>query len=151
MRLWSESWKPPETRLEALHDALSEVGAQVDLGGEFERWDLRVRGGLAGSARLLIAQEDHAGGRQLVRVLIYPTASPVVYVLAGTFALLAVVAAVSSAWVATSMLAAIAAVIVMRFSLDQAAALGAATRAIDTWAERQPLVHLPSTDRQAAV
>jgi O-antigen biosynthesis protein len=150
MRLWSEHWKPPETRIEALHGALSEVGAQVDLGGEFERWDLRVRGGLAGSARLLIAHEDHAGGRQLVRVLVYPAASPVVYVLAGTFALLAGVAAVSGAWVAAGMLAAIAAVIVIRFSLDQAAALGATKRAIDIWAERQPLVHLPSTNRTAA-
>jgi hypothetical protein len=48
-------------------------------------------------------------------------------------------------------LAGIAALIVTRFSLDQAAALGAVNRAIDTWAERQPLVHLPSTDRRVAV
>jgi Glycosyltransferase like family 2 len=149
LRLWSDGWKPPETRVEALHRALRELAAQIDLGGDFDRWDFRVRGGLAGACRVLIAHEDHAGGHQLVRVLVSPSASPISYVLAGTFALLATAAAVSHASLASGVLATIAGAIVVRVSLEQAAALGTASSAIDTWAERQPLVRLPSSDGTA--
>jgi hypothetical protein len=67
LALWSENWRSPEERLQALLDALKAHGAAVELGGDFDRWDLEIRGGLLGSARVLMMAEDHAAGRQLIR------------------------------------------------------------------------------------
>jgi GT2 family glycosyltransferase len=150
-RLWSETWQPSEKRLEALHEILGDLGAQVDVGGEFDRWDLQIRGGLAGSVRALIAAEDHAGGRQMVWVELRRSASPIVYVLAGTFAVLSGAAVLSGTGVvAAGALGAIAAAIVVRLSLEQAAAIGTAIRAMSRWAERQGLVHVPLKARKTA-
>jgi hypothetical protein len=44
-------------------------------GSGFDRWDLEVRGGIFGAARLRSAIEEHGGGRQLVRFRVWPRAS----------------------------------------------------------------------------
>jgi hypothetical protein len=101
--------------------------------------------------RALIAAEDHAGGRQMVWVELRRSASPIVYVLAGTFAVLSGAAVLSGTGVvAAGALGAIAAAIVVRLSLEQAAAIGTAIRAMSRWAERQGLVHVPLKARKTA-
>jgi hypothetical protein len=47
----------------------------VVCGADFDRWDLEVRGGLFGVARVLTTVEEHGGGRQLVRFRIWPRVS----------------------------------------------------------------------------
>ncbi|NKE70111.1 glycosyltransferase [Nitrospiraceae bacterium HYJII51-Mn-bac16s-1-B09] len=71
---WSETWKSAESRLGALEAALKESGATPHLrcGGDFDRWDLELRGGLLGTARLQMVIEEHGGGRQLVRYRLQP-------------------------------------------------------------------------------
>ncbi len=61
--LWSEIWQAPEDRLRPIEGALKERGAVVHRGGDFDDWDLQIRGGLLGSARLQIAIEEHGQGR----------------------------------------------------------------------------------------
>src|SRR5204862_178230 len=69
--MWSERWQAQEQRLEFLKATLREEAACVLLGGEHDRWDLAVRSGFFGGARLLMGVEDHGGG-QLVRLRWWP-------------------------------------------------------------------------------
>jgi hypothetical protein len=65
---WRPAWKSPEARLEALHAALRSMGAIAWRGGDWDDWDLTVRGGFLGEARLRMGVEEHGGGCQLVRI-----------------------------------------------------------------------------------
>jgi hypothetical protein len=58
--------------LHALEARLRAEGACVLRGAEHDRWDLEVRGGILGAARLLMGAEDHPGGKQLVRLRWWP-------------------------------------------------------------------------------
>jgi hypothetical protein len=53
------------------------MGLIVWRGGPFDNWDLEVHGGIFGSARVLMAVEDHGSGTQYVRVGIWPRFSRV--------------------------------------------------------------------------
>src|SRR6185369_2887195 len=64
---WRETWKSPEARLECLHAALRATGAVAWRGGDWDSWDIAVRGGFLGEARLRMGAEEHGGGRQLLR------------------------------------------------------------------------------------
>ena len=69
---WRGSWKPPEARLECLHAALRAAGAVAWRGGDWDDWDLEVRGGFLGGARLRMGVEEHGGGCQLLRFRTWP-------------------------------------------------------------------------------
>ena len=99
--LWTERWRAPEQRLHGIEQALRDAGAVVRRGGDFDAWDLEVRGGAMGSARLLMAVEEHGQGRQMVRGRAWPRISVGA---CGTAVLLAVL--VVAAWVAGAALAA---------------------------------------------
>jgi GT2 family glycosyltransferase len=73
--IWSESWTDPATWLETVEAALRRQGAIVSRGGPFDRWDLVCRGGILGESRLLMAIEEHGGGRQYVRFRWWPWCS----------------------------------------------------------------------------
>jgi len=70
--VWTQRWRAPEARLRGIEEALREAGAVVRRGGDFDRWDLEVRGGLFGSARLLVGVEEHGQGQQMVRARTWP-------------------------------------------------------------------------------
>jgi GT2 family glycosyltransferase len=70
--LWTETWHAPHTVLADLEAALRAAGYVVGRGGEWDRWDLEVRGGLLGRARLVMAVEEHGHGRQLWRFRVWP-------------------------------------------------------------------------------
>ncbi|MDQ3244132.1 MAG: glycosyltransferase [Gemmatimonadota bacterium] len=89
---WQENWLSSELRLVALETLLHQYKARTMRGGDFDRWDLQVRGGALGSARVLMAIEEHGAGRQLVRYRIDPKFSR------ATWSLVAVVGAL--AWFA---------------------------------------------------
>jgi O-antigen biosynthesis protein len=92
---WSERWQSTEDRVRALGVALRREGAVIRAGGDWDRWDVQVRGGLLGAARLRIGIEEHGAGRQLIRVRSWPCApatSILFSVLATTLASFAVFA-----------------------------------------------------------
>ena len=70
--IWSDAWRSPVAWLEALETPLEQRGATVYRGGDFDRWDLEVRGGLFGSMRLRVLIEEHGSGRQMVRISTWP-------------------------------------------------------------------------------
>ena len=106
--LWSEQWRSSNERLRAVEAGLRERGNPVRRGGDFDRWDLEVRGGMLAAARLRNAIEEHGGGRQLVRFRVWPHWSPVG--IGGTLVAggLAAGAAFDGAWIAAGVLGAVA-------------------------------------------
>src|SRR5439155_26209124 len=64
--MWSEHWQHPDQRLNSIAAAIQTEGGCVLRGGEHDRWDLEVRCGFVGAARLPMAVQDHGVG-QVVR------------------------------------------------------------------------------------
>jgi glycosyltransferase involved in cell wall biosynthesis len=103
--LWSETkWQSAERRLSDFESALRKAGASVMRGGDYDRWDLEVRGGLLGTARLLMVIEEHGNGRQYVRLRLWPMAAPATFVVASLFAVLGMIAALDLQWIAWALL-----------------------------------------------
>ena len=93
--VWSEEWRSPEHWLGEIEERINAAGAVVYRGGDFDRWDLEVRGGLFGSARLLHAIEEHGGGKQLVQYRVWPRWAMVSLLLSSGLGLSAIVAMVN--------------------------------------------------------
>jgi len=123
--LWSETWKSPETWLCSLESALRKHNAPVFRGGDFNDWDLEVRGGLFGSIRTLMAIEEHGSGKQLIRFRAWSRCSPAGLGFALLFALLSWWAALDQAWVAFGLLSGLAAALVFRMLSECAYATAA--------------------------
>ena len=101
--VWSEEWRAAEDRLADVERAARADGAPVFRGSTWDRWDLHLRAGLLGGARLRMGLEDHGGGRQFVRMRITPHV-PIAALVPG-LALFAVTcaAALAHAWIAAAL------------------------------------------------
>jgi GT2 family glycosyltransferase len=103
--IWSEKhWRSSEERLARLEGVMKGSGAVVLRGGDYDRWDLEVRGGLLGTARAQLVIEEHGQGRQLVRLRLWPMASAAAMVAVSIFSSLAIIAALDLSWVAWGLL-----------------------------------------------
>jgi len=100
-------------------------------GGDYDRWDLELRGGLLGSTRMLMAIEEHGGGKQLVKFRAWPRCAPVGLVLTLLFAILSAGAALDQAWIACVMLDAMALLFLLTMFRECAATMGAILRVIE--------------------
>lgn len=122
--LWSEAgWKSAEERLHAYELELRQAGAAVARGGDCDRWDLEVRGGLLGTARLLMVIEEHGAGKQYVRLRLWPMAPPMTFVVACILAALGALAALNLEWTAWALLDIPAALLVGRTLYETASAM----------------------------
>lgn len=102
--LWSEHWNSPLGWLEALETSLRNLHTVTLRGGDFDRWDLELRGGLLGCVRILMAVEEHGGGKQVVRFRAWPKCSGGAVLVTLLFAVLGALAAWSHAWVSCGIL-----------------------------------------------
>src|SRR2546425_6511681 len=114
MTYWRDEREPPEETLRKLQAQLLDTGAIVRTGGDFDSWDLEVRGGALGGSRLLLAVEEHAPGKQLLRFRIGPRYAKSAVVLSAVFASVSVAALGSGAWGAGGGTARAAAFVVAR-------------------------------------
>lgn len=105
--VWDEHWKLPEERFSEIHRNLSYEGVVVTFGHEYDRWDLEVVGGMLGSARMLMAIEDHGAGNQFVRTRIWPRCRRAAGVLMTIFGLLTLSALIGKAWAVAALLGAV--------------------------------------------
>jgi hypothetical protein len=125
-------WTPPEVRLRAIQQAAEACGAVVLHGGDYDRWDLEARGGLFGSARLLMATEDSGSGTQLVRVRTWPKYPGWVVTGVGILGAVAVPAVASGATGVALVVGAVAGVFVWRAVSESATATRALWEALVT-------------------
>jgi glycosyltransferase involved in cell wall biosynthesis len=102
--IWNERWHAPEAWLESVVERLKRKRVSMLLGGEFDAWDLELRGGLFGAARTLMAIEEHGSGKQMVRFRVWPKFSVPGVVLGTLFKVLAIGAALDGAWAVASLL-----------------------------------------------
>jgi hypothetical protein len=102
--LWSEVWHAAQDRLEEVESALKQLGVVVRRGGDFDNWDLEIRSGLLGSARLRMVAEEHGQGRQLVRWRVLPKCSEIGLVVLSALIAISVGACTARAWTACATL-----------------------------------------------
>jgi O-antigen biosynthesis protein len=128
--VWSEDWREPPERLEEVHDALRGSGLAVRTGGPYDRWDLEVRGGTFGAARVLFAAEDHGAGTQYLRFRIAPRYSRPATIVSGVLLGLGVAAAADAAWIVALVLAVAGTALFASAIRECGTAIAAAKRAL---------------------
>jgi GT2 family glycosyltransferase len=102
--VWTQQWRDQDQRLWGLESELRERGICVLRGERHTRWDLEIRAGSLGAARLLMGVEEHPGAQQLVRIRWWPAVPVVGLGLALTCASLAAVAISDHAFIAAATL-----------------------------------------------
>jgi glycosyltransferase involved in cell wall biosynthesis len=122
LTIWSETWRDHGDWLKRVEDAHAEANAHVLRGGEFDTWDLEVRGGIFGSVRTLMAIEEHGAGRQLVRFRAWPKVSPGGILLFLFLSVLAGLAAIDHSWRASGILGVVTLLLVWRIFRESALA-----------------------------
>jgi GT2 family glycosyltransferase len=145
--VWSERWRAAEDWVGAVERGLTDSGAIVQRGGDYDGWDLHVRGGMLGAGRLLAAVEEHGAGRQLIRFRWRPRIRGASLVLILLCVALAGGAAAAGAWPAAAVGGLVALVATARATLDCARATAAVRAAIARAAsapeDRVPEEHTP--------
>jgi GT2 family glycosyltransferase len=134
-RIWCERGRPPAERIDMIDLDFRVRGIPARRGGDFDRWDLELRGGPFAGARLRMAVEEHAEGRQLVRLRAWPRVSVPATLLALFLATLAVFAARDSV-VAAALLGALALGLGTSMALGASAAMAAGRAALGRAAAR---------------
>jgi O-antigen biosynthesis protein len=112
--LWSERWYAPEEWVARLETGIRDHGAVVVRGGDFDAWDLRVRGGLLGAVHGVVAAEEHGAGRQLVRFRNRGVVAPIVLASLTFLVVLTTLAVLDAAWPAVAALAALTLALAVR-------------------------------------
>ena len=136
---------------------MRESGAVVVQGGDFDTWDLEVRGGMLGCARLQMVVEEHGEKvrgelRQLVRLRVWPVALPSVLLVAVLFAALAMIAAVNLQWTAWLVFNLPAIALALRVVYECGSAMDVIVSAIPTTLiDGEKILVRPKTDERARV
>ncbi|HUF08263.1 MAG TPA: glycosyltransferase [Rhodothermales bacterium] len=129
--LWSETWRSSYDWLTRLEEAIVDRGAIAFRGGNYDSWDLEVRGGLFGSVRVLMTVEEHGSGKQLLRFRARPILSPFEIAMTIIPGVLSAFAFFDGAWTAGTALA-IASVGMLIWQLgDCSVAMTSHVRALD--------------------
>jgi O-antigen biosynthesis protein len=129
--LWNEdAWRSGDDWRRELGERLLECGGVFSSGGEFDRFDLEVRGGTLAGSRLRLAVEEHGQGRQLVRVRVWPRVSPGALALPLVLAPLASAAALDGAPAVAIILGAVCLGWVLRTVQEAGASLAVALNAL---------------------
>jgi GT2 family glycosyltransferase len=128
----SEHWVPIEERVRVLEETLRFLHARTVRGGPRDRWELEVRGGLFGAARVLLALEDQAAGTQVLRVRAWPRGRLRAGLLLALFSAPAAWAAWDHAWFVSAVLGAVALAIVLSTLRDCCHAMALVVCALET-------------------
>ena len=138
LQLWSEHWTEPATRLERMESALRHVGVPFRRGGDHDRWDLMVRGGILASVRALLVVEEHGSGRQLLRLRCRPRCSRAGILLLVLLAAVGILAVAQGSWPVLGGALLLAAGAAARWVREASAAFGAMVEAFERCDREQP-------------
>jgi GT2 family glycosyltransferase len=133
--IWSESWNSPEQWLEQIEEKLRSKAGRVLQGGDYDRWDLQVPGGMLGAVRMRMAVEEHGAGRQFLRFRSWPRFSYLGLVLVTLLGALALGAALDGVWASCAILGGAAALLSVLVIQDCATAAGILLNTLDKQAE----------------
>ena len=136
--IWSETWRPTDAWMRDLERGLEKADAIVARGGDYDDWDLRVRGGLLANARLSMAVEDHAGGKQLLRFLTSFHPTRLLPILGTVAVIVGTSAGVEGSWPAACIVAAFLLGLAAQARADWNMAAGQISAALDAMKRREP-------------
>lgn len=128
--IWTETWLAPEQALERIAHSLRADGAPLVIGGDYDRWDLEVRGGALGAVRLFMTHEEHGSGKLLFRFRSWPKCSGEVLVAALVLTGLSLGAALDEYWLAYDILALFTLVLIGRIAYECGTAQAAIRRVL---------------------
>jgi hypothetical protein len=132
--VWTEHGGTIESWLTRLEAELGRDHAAIIRGGRLDRWDLRIRVGTMGAARLRFAVEEHGHGRQLLRCRIAPQPAVRWLRVIASLAALCAVSALAANVAAAILLGGAAVAIGIRSGADCLAACAAVGDVLATWA-----------------
>jgi hypothetical protein len=130
--VWSQSWRSLESWICLFEKTLRKGGTVVIRGGNFDRWDLELRGGLLGRARILTAVEEHGHGSQLVRFRLRPLPARGALFCSALLAVVAIEAGFDGAPHVAAVLGLVLVLVLGVTASDCAYAAGSARRAVDS-------------------
>jgi hypothetical protein len=128
--VWSENWRDPASWLSDIERALRDEGVIVIRGGDFDRWDLQLLRGLFASTKVMLAVEEHGGGRQLARLKMWPRFSRVAGLIASLSIVLALLATDAREYVPAILFGGIFAAIAIRTLQESASTMKATVDAL---------------------
>jgi O-antigen biosynthesis protein len=129
--IWCNNWISSELRLENLETEIRNFNPYVYRGGDFDRWDLTVKGGVFGGVRVLMAAEDHAKGTQYLRFKLTPSISSLaIYPLIFSF-VIATLAIFENSWILTLVSVGFSLLLMIRIFWDCSIASGCFFKAIE--------------------
>jgi len=129
--IWSESWQAPEERLTLMEATLHNQGAVTRRGGDYDRYDLEIRGGILGSVRTRMAIEEHGAGKQLMRFRSWPKIPLISLLLTLLFGSLSALTIINQEWWVFMAFSIAAGLIIIRAFGDCASAMAAYLHAIE--------------------
>lgn len=109
---------------------MRDQAAVVVSGGDWDRWDLAVRAGGLGSARLRLAVEEHGSGRQLVRIRWWPRMSLVASAILALLCAVAVAAWLNGAGAVAATAAVLTVLAALRCAYECAVAVATVDAAV---------------------
>ena len=130
LSLWHEQWEAPTDTLNRLRASLSAGGAVVTPGGDYDPWDIEIRGGLFAGVRLVMATEEHGAGRQMVRYRLRPWWNRLAVLLAMLFTIISTAAALGDVWISSTLSALFAILIIANALADSGFAFGTVSAAL---------------------
>jgi len=136
--VWSETWRPPDEWLRDVEQELGKAQAIVCRGGDYDGWDLRVRGGLLANVCLSMAVEDHTGGKQNLRFRTVFSPTRLFAASNAGGALVAIAAASAQSWAAAALAVAFLLGLGMRARADWNVATGQVGMALNALSNRGP-------------
>jgi hypothetical protein len=136
---WSESWRSSEDWLSDIEMQLISLDLGVRKGGNFNRWDLQVIGGLFARCRCLLTIEEHGANRQFLRLKCRPvyTLFPVLLLL--PLAALTVYAAFDRQWIICGIFSFVSSVILLKIFTDASNAMHSTEMAFGELSDRAPI------------
>jgi hypothetical protein len=149
---WFECWQPGKERVAGIEAAARRARARVVRGGPYDRWDLELAGGAIGSARLVVAVEEHGRGTQLLRCRVWPHVARSGSYPAVALALLAGAGAFAQRWLATGVLSGLLAGLLFVTAWECASATGGVLSILEDTVEtrRTPAEETTATAWRAA-
>jgi O-antigen biosynthesis protein len=128
--IWNERWQSATAWLEGIEERVREAGGVSARGGGYDSWDLEVRSGTLGSAKVWMLLEEHGAGKQLARLRSRPIWSHTAVATGALFGALALGAGLDRAWAACAVLGVLGVGIVVRTLSESAAAMERIDRAL---------------------
>jgi GT2 family glycosyltransferase len=132
VKKWTGRWRSSGERLQSIESDLRTTRHFVIIGGESDPWDLEVRGGFLGAARLLGAIEEHGGGYQTVRFRLWPRFSTSGLCIVALLGALAGGAGYDQEWIVSLVLGLAAGALAYRMFAEAGFAMSALFRSIQS-------------------